>query len=77
MSRVVPICHGGCQVARNMVGDDVIEVLLSNNPGASGGPVVDKKGKVSPELYYILYTVVVIVVVVQHYRWQIGVFYGL
>ncbi|CAB1096057.1 unnamed protein product [Ectocarpus sp. CCAP 1310/34] len=40
----ISVTHG--PVARNMVGQDVIEVLLSNHPGASGGPVVDKRGEV-------------------------------
>eukprot|EP00752_Nemacystus_decipiens_P009048 g8079.t1 len=33
-------------VQRNMVAQDVIEVLLSNRRGASGGPVVSKRGDV-------------------------------
>ncbi|CAM9396487.1 unnamed protein product [Scytosiphon promiscuus] len=39
----VSVTHG--PVSRNMVAQDVIEVLLSNHRGASGGPVISKRGE--------------------------------
>ncbi|CAM9268644.1 unnamed protein product [Ascophyllum nodosum] len=40
------ICVTQGPVARNIVAQDVMEVLLSNNDGASGGPLVDTRGEV-------------------------------
>ena len=40
-------------MARNIVAQDVMEVLLSNNDGASGGPLVDTRGEVNARTLYI------------------------